>query len=631
MVAPDSKRKELWQALKENFEEVLEITPWALALIDTEYRIRWVNPEVIKLFECEKEKLLERPCYEIFHESNAPPEDCLVRQIISSPKPQSKCLNEIIRGKKLKICAVPLYSKGQLIGALHLVLDLSEVHQLREDLFEKETILQSLLNAYPDIIVFKDRNLRWKMANRSTLRTFGLAEDEWQGRTDLELAERHPEFREVFQYCHLTDQMALKKKGLSRSLEEVPLNGEVRIYDVVKIPVYRDGELQGLLVIGHDITPLKRTHLKIKEYANRLRTLLDGLPLGVIFVSPEGRIFEVNRKFCEIYGYRPEEVIGKRGEFLFPDKETWNHFMERMLAAISEKGSFETEILQRRKDGSLFPLRALGRRLENRGRIWIVEDITAQKEAEQRTKQLERSLEQARRLESLAILTGAVAHDFNNLLTIILGRAQLLNQKVSHIPGAKRDLTIIIEACERAQNLVQQMLTFSGHQISEETALDLNQLLKHQQPMLEELPPPEVKLVFELASELPKIVGDPSKIEQAVLNLVKNAIEALENGGEVRIQTALIEVNRLDLARAIVGYDLPEGRYVALSVEDTGPGIPEEKIHQIFDPFFSTKEFGRGLGLASVLGIVRAHHGALLVESKPRKGTRFTILFPLAS
>ncbi len=631
MVPRDPKEKEFWQTLREHLEAVLEITPLALALVDTDYRIQWANQELTEIFGRCKDEILSRPCYEVFHETESPPENCLIRQIIQSPDPQPRCLNEVLRGKNLKICAVPLQNEGHLLGALHFVLDLSEVHQLREDLLEKETILQSLLDAYPDIIVFKDQELRWKLANRATLRTFGIREDEWQGRTDLELAERHPEFREVFQYCHLTDRMALKKKGLSRSLEEVPLNGEVRIYDVVKIPVFQNEKLKGLLVIGHDITPLKRTHLKIKEYANRLRTLLDGLPLGVIFVSPEGRIFEVNRKFCEIYGYRPEEVIGKRGRFLFPDEETWENFMQEMLQAIAEKGSYETEILQRRKDGTLFPLRALGRRLENRGRIWIVEDITAQKEAEQRTKQLERSLEQARRLESLAVLTGAVAHDFNNLLTIILGRAQLLNQKVSQIPGAQRDVEIIIEACERAQHLVQQMLTFSGHQISEETPFDLNQLLKHREELIQELARPGVEIVFDLAPELPPILGDPAKIEQALINLVENAVEAVGKGGLVRISTALVEVSRLDLTRAIVGYDLPEGRYVALIVEDNGAGIPEEKIHKIFDPFFSTKEFGRGLGLASVLGIVRAHHGALLVESKPGQGTRFTLLFPLAS
>ncbi|NPB09052.1 MAG: PAS domain S-box protein, partial [Thermodesulfobacteria bacterium] len=469
----DRKGEELWLAFKKNFERMLELTPWALALIDTDYRIRWINPELIRIFERPEEEVLERPCYEVFHGTQAPPENCLIRQIILSKDPEPKCLHETVKDKKLKICAVPVEDEGNLLGALHFVFDLSKVHQLRKDLIEKETILQSLLDAYPDIIIFKDRELRWKLANKATLETFNLSEDEWQGLTDLELAERHPEFREVFQYCHLTDRMALRKKGLSRSLEEVPIKGETRIYDVVKIPVYRDGQLQGLLVIGHDITPLKRTHLKIKEYANRLRTLLDGLPLGVIFVSPEGRIFEVNRKFCEIYGYRPEEIIGKKGDILFPDQETWKTFTREMLPAIAEKGSYETEVLQKRKDGSLFPLRALGRRLENRGRIWIVEDVTTQKEIEQRAKQLEKSLEQARRLESLAILTGAVAHDFNNLLTIILGRAQLLNQKVAHVPGAQRDLQIIIEACERAQDLVQQMLTFSGHQITEAVTFDL--------------------------------------------------------------------------------------------------------------------------------------------------------------
>jgi PAS domain S-box-containing protein len=255
-------------------------------------------------------------------------------------------------------------------------------------------------------------------------------------------------------------------------------------------------------------------------------------------------------------------------------------------------------------------------------------DITDRKRAEQEKLEMERRLLHAQKLESLGILAGGIAHDFNNILAGIMGYADLAKKHLPASSLAQRDIDVIKKAAHRAADLTRQMLAYSGKGkfIIERASLSL--VVQDMRPMLAMSISKKATLTFHLASELPTIEADFSQVHQILLNLVLNASEALgDDPGIVTISTDTVHLNETDCA-AIEGDDLRAGLYVRLEVADTGCGMDQETLAKIYDPFFTTKFTGRGLGLAAVHGILRGHTAGIRVASKPGQGTKFEIFFP---
>ena len=237
-------------------------------------------------------------------------------------------------------------------------------------------------------------------------------------------------------------------------------------------------------------------------------------------------------------------------------------------------------------------------------------------------KTLEEQMRQSQRLESLGLLAGGVAHDFNNLLTGILGNASLALEILNPPEPARSMLESIVQASERAADLTRQLLAYAGRGKFVVRQIHLSQLIVSTGKLLQASIPKKTELRLELESDLPLTDGDPDQMRQLLLNLVVNAAEAIgEETGTLTIRT---RASRPDDAMD----DLPPGPYVVLEVKDTGVGMDESTKHRIFEPFFSTKFLGRGMGLAAALGIVHAHRGRIRVHSSPGSGSIFTIYLP---
>jgi len=246
-------------------------------------------------------------------------------------------------------------------------------------------------------------------------------------------------------------------------------------------------------------------------------------------------------------------------------------------------------------------------------------------------RRLEEQLRHTAKLESLGILAGGIAHDFNNLLSGVLGNAsQALEVFAPRNPADRALLEGIVAAAERAAHLTRQMLAYSGKGAFEVRAIDLSELVRGISALVQSSVPGNVHLRLELRDRLPPIEADPGQIQQVVMNLIINGAEAVPEGasGSVIVSTAMQNVDEEYSAGFDPTYSLKPGPYVALEVHDNGIGMTEELKRRIFDPFFTTKVQGRGLGLSSVLGIVRGHHGALRVYSQAGDGTTFKVLFP---
>jgi signal transduction histidine kinase len=245
------------------------------------------------------------------------------------------------------------------------------------------------------------------------------------------------------------------------------------------------------------------------------------------------------------------------------------------------------------------------------------------------SKQLQEQLRHAQKLEAIGRVAGSVAHDFNNLLTAIRGYSQLLQYRLDRGGSPRGEAEEIARTVERASGLTQQLLAFSRKQKMQRQRIDLNRVVQDMQPLLEHLAGKRVRLRLEIPAAPVWVLGDRSQMEQVIMNLAVNAVDAMPEGGDLRLE---LETVPLDPASG-EALDLPSGEYLRLRVSDTGTGMAPEILELIFEPFFTTKEEGKGtgLGLSTVYGIMKQSGGHIGVESVPGQGTAFTALYPLAA
>ena len=266
------------------------------------------------------------------------------------------------------------------------------------------------------------------------------------------------------------------------------------------------------------------------------------------------------------------------------------------------------------------------------GRIFkldIMRDITKEQEAEETKGRIEKKLKESHKMESLGLMAGGIAHDFNNKLMAILGNVELILFELPESSPHKDNLEEIKTTCYSAAELCQQLLAFSGKGRFVIESLDISRVVDGIRNLLSLTISKNISLEFALAEELPMIEADVIQVRQVVINLVTNASEAMaDRSGSISVRTGSLVCDREYLESDLSGDKLPTGNYVYLEISDQGSGMPEATVKKIFDPFFTNKFVGRGLGLAAVMGIVRGHKGAIIVRSEAGKGTTFQILFP---
>jgi len=341
------------------------------------------------------------------------------------------------------------------------------------------------------------------------------------------------------------------------------------------------------------------------------------------------RMTKVNQAMLDQYGAKEEDFIGLTPADLFThDPEYGQHILRQLY----DLGHQHVESRERRLDGTPIIIDGDYTCLyDEQGRIigcfGVQHDITDRKQVEQEREKLQSQLIQAQKMESVGILAGGVAHDFNNLLHAMRGHIELLLQGKSEDHSDARRLLNVTKSMDRAAQLVQQLLLFSRKIEAHRVRVDVNQEVADVVRMLERTIPKMISFELHLDPAVWPILGDPVQIEQALLNLASNAVDAMPEGGRLTIETANVEVDE-DFVRAHPGS--ASGRHLLLVVSDTGCGMDMETLEHIFDPFFTTKEVGRGtgLGLASVYGIVKAHGGHIQCYSEPGAGSTFRIYLP---
>ncbi len=314
--------------------------------------------------------------------------------------------------------------------------------------------------------------------------------------------------------------------------------------------------------------------------------------------------------------------------------DDFDRVLSHTRAALKAHKDIEIEYRIRTRQGEEKSVLARGRGVyDAKGKLQATEalviDITDAKRAEAARLAIERKLLETQKLESLGLLAGGIAHDFNNLLSAVLGNASLARMTLPAGSPADPQLRAIETAALRAAELCRQMLAYAGKGRFVVERVDISSLVEELLPLLRVSIARTAVLHLGLARDLPGVKADATQLRQIVMNLVLNAVDALAGrDGEIGIRTGVIAMDKTLLARCVTGSNLPAAEYVFLEISDTGSGMSAEVITKIFDPFFTTKVTGRGLGLAAVLGIIRGHNGALLVESEVGKGSTFRLFLP---
>jgi two-component system, cell cycle sensor histidine kinase and response regulator CckA len=418
--------------------------------------------------------------------------------------------------------------------------------------------------------------------------------------------------------------------------ETVRLRKDGRPIDVsVAVAPIVDAEdrLVGVSTVARDISDRVTAQTALIESERAHRSTFEAGPIAVAHITPNGRTIRANRRYCELVGYPEEELRDLDVVALtLPDERAQNRAARQAMVA-GTLSRFVCDTRYRRRDGSEVWVAlntTMHRDVSGRPLYFIdaLEDITPRKRAEEKRAELEEQLRQVHKMEAVGRLAGGIAHDFNNLLTAILGYAALALDELPPDDPARLDIEEIQKAGQSAASLTTQLLAFSRRQMLQPQIVNLNTVVTNMKLLLRRLIGERIELVTSLSSSLAPVSADQSQIEQVIMNLAVNARDAMPQGGRLTLTTANVE---LDGAFVATHRGAAEGPHVMLTIHDTGTGMDSDVMTHLFEPFYTTKERGKGtgLGLATVYGIVKQSRGYIAVDTEVGRGSTFSVYLPV--
>jgi PAS domain S-box-containing protein len=534
--------------------------------------------------------------------------------------------------QKQKALVINLESEQARLENIKIMLELEieKQKQAEKALKESEERYRDLVENATDLIVTHDLKGTLLSVNGAAERASGFKIKENAGilLTDLMLPDRRHEFGAYIEAVQLEGSAA-------GTMQVVTRDGEVRFWEYrsslrkegVPAPVVR--------AIARDVTEKVLAKKALVKSEKRYRLLFERNLAGVYRTTLDGRLLDCNEALAKIYGYRScEEAL----QHPVMDFHVSPEVRQEFIAALQINGTIMGyESRGARKDGSLVWLSENASLVpDDSGKLTEIEgtlvDITDRRRAEEEKENLEAQNRQLQKAESLGRMAGAIAHHFNNQLAVVMGNLELA---ILEHPGEERPARYLAEAMQsarKASKMSGMMLTYLGQTQGKREPLDLSDAIRQSLPMLRDAMPKDVVLNTDMPSPGPTISADSNQVQQVITNLVTNAWEAIDDGrGAVNLTVKNIYMPDISAAHSFpIDWKPQENAYACLEVADTGCGIAGKDIEKIFDPFFSSKFTGRGLGLAVVLGIMRSHGGAISVESEPGRGSIFRIFFPVS-
>jgi two-component system cell cycle sensor histidine kinase/response regulator CckA len=485
--------------------------------------------------------------------------------------------------------------------------------QAERALLESEEKYRDLFENAMDAIFVVDLRMNYVDMNRRATEIFGYSKEEFLGMNIRDVIPLEQLARSEAEFGKLEEQGGYQNFiGKMRTKDGRWLDVEVNSSAII-----RDGTVVGSRDIVRNITKRKSAEDRLRDAEMKYHALFEQSPDGILIIDEAGGLVEFNEAAHLQRGYSREEF--SRLSIADIDVSHLPEEIDRSIRTVLEKGSAEFEVKHRTKDGAIRDVLVIARRMELSGRtvfhtIW--RDITDRK-------RMEENLVKTEKLESLGVLAGGIAHDFNNLLIGIVGNISLAKLHTREQSLLSERLAEAEKACFLAKGLTQQLLTFAKSGQPLKKTISIDRVLRDSCSL--SLSGSAARCRFSITPDLLKVEADEAQISQVISNLIINADQAMPYGGLIEVACENVQVEPDS------GLPLAPGLYVKISLTDEGVGIPDEFITKIFDPYFTTKKKGSGLGLATAYSIVKNHGGHIDVESEVKAGTTFRIYLPASA
>ncbi|MGA1841446.1 MAG: PAS domain S-box protein [bacterium] len=507
---------------------------------------------------------------------------------------------------------------GRPIGILIVTRDINERKRQEEELREK--ILQTLFDEAPNPIFVTDDSGRYLDSNRAGLDFLRIDKESLLGKEIKDfspclLKKEKPGNLPLFHHCTFENDYIVNGKIKTLLLSVVPITLSNRTI---------------LFCIGQDVTDRKQAEEAIKEREEKYRLLIENQTDLVVKMDSEKRFLFVSPSYCRLFGKNEKDLLGENFlSFIHEeDREATAQAMQKLCTRPHTCFVIHRALIKSRLIWIEWSLKAI---IDKNGNIDTIlgggRDVTQRKKTEQEKESIHAQLLQAQKMEAVGTFAGGIAHDFNNLITVIKGHCQLINRKISTDDPIKENLEEVLQAASSASTMTGQFLAFSRKQMFQLVSMDINSLVSDLKKMIGRLIGEDICLKT-IIDECPAFVRvDPTQITQVIMNLSLNARDSMPNGGDLIIKTENVALKKKK--KEAISQN-QAGKFVCLTVQDTGRGMDKDTLQHIFEPFFTTKGAGEGtgLGLSVVYGIIKQHKGWINVNSEQGKGTTFKIYLP---
>jgi PAS domain S-box-containing protein len=636
------ERKHIEEELRESRAELSAIfqnAPVMICLLDREGRVRKCNHAAIELSGRLLHQVRGLMCGELFQCLNAleDPRGCGLTPDCKSCLIRHRALDTLTTGtvhrrvearllcsghgkpaeKFFLVSSSPINLAGEKLALLCLE-EITDCKIAEQEAREQHHFLQILMDAIPLPIYYKDRDGIYRGCNKAFSVMNGLAKEEVIGKG---LHEIWP--KELADKYHDMDQELFRHPGVQvYEAQSRFADGTFRNVLIQKATYESlDGRLAGIVGAVADIHERKLA----EDERKRLATAIDQAAESIVITDRNGVIQYVNPAFEGVTGYLKEEVLGENPRVLKSGKHD-SEFYRNLWDTINNGRIWKGHLINKKKDGELFEEEASISPVRNSAGE-IISYVAVKRDVSNEV-HLQRQLRQAQKLEAVGTLAGGIAHDFNNILGAIMGFTELALLEVEQSSKIGEMLDHVLKGAKRARELVKQVLAFSRQGEQENKPVYVSLVIKEAIKLLRGSLPATIEIHERIDPNTGMIMADPTQIHQILMNLCTNAAYAMrENGGVLEIGLCETEVEPDSIGASS---NLGPGRYLRLTVSDTGHGMDQSTVERIFDPYFTTKGPGEGtgLGLAVVHGIVRSHIGEIVVHSEPEKGTAFHLYFP---
>ncbi len=625
------RTQEALDASERQSRTLIETMGDGLTMIDPEHRVTYANEAFAEMVGYRLDELVGVPLEQLYAPSS---QERLAEQLARrfaegvSAEYEATLLSRDGREIPVLTHATTLRDDaGEIVGALAVIKDITQRARAEARVRESEERLRAVFDASPDGVVALTADGRIIDCNASIVGALGArSTEDLIGKAAIDFIA--PDQREDA-VARLREVLRV---GAARSLEYdvVSLDGERFPVEVSANAISdEEGNPVGVVLALQDISARRASEHEVQQLNQFRHSIIDQANIWLHVLDRDLNTIVWNPAAAEMTGVSPEEALHSHftWEVMYPDPNEREAMLGTAREIIEEGRVLENhETIICTRSGGTRSISWNARRLLDAGGEPIGLLATARDVTEH--KQLETQLRQAVKMEAIGRLAGGIAHDFNNMLTAILGNVQLISMRMDESDDNQRLLGEIRVAARRSADLTRQLLAFSRKQAMVPVALDLNAVIERIEPMLQRMIGEDISVLTNFDPYLGLTMADPSQTDQVLMNLVVNARDAMPDGGILTIETANAV---LDESYAAGYADLQPGRYVMLSVSDTGIGMDRETQERIFEPFFTTKpeDRGTGLGLATVYGIVSQSGGHIYVYSEPGEGTVFKVYLPL--